>query len=206
MNKPLQTISFPPSPSVDDAATNRDIAANHRFPSGPAVRQTATRAPHADRNSGSVQTHARRTAAPNETQRFRRWFSALLATALLVHPSTTAAHVAGCHTRKCDRRVHQHRVQKWCLHHARCVWKHRWHAEEASWKNWLRHTANCESGNRAHIATGNGYYGLTQFDLATWHEAGGHGYPHQATWYEQAVRSIELAKRVGTGRWPVCGH
>lgn len=114
-------------------------------------------------------------------------------------------HVKGCKTKACDRRIHEHRAQKWCLSHARCVWKHRWLAEEAGWKNWLRHTANCESGNRAHIATGNGYFGLVQFDLRTWYEAGGHGYPHQATWYEQAVRAIELAKRVGTGRWPVCG-
>lgn len=118
---------------------------------------------------------------------------------------TVAAH-ASCHSRACWKRVHEHRAQHWCLEHARCIWKHRWHAEEVSWQNWLRSTAQCESGNRAHIATGNGYFGLVQFDLGTWREAGGTGYPHHATWYEQAVRAIELAKRVGTGRWPVCGR
>jgi hypothetical protein len=45
-----------------------------------------------------------------------------------------------------------------------------------------------------------------QFDLRTWREAGGWGDPIFATIYEQRVRAIELAKRVGTGRWPVCGH
>lgn len=116
------------------------------------------------------------------------------------------AHVPGCHSRACDRRIHAKRVHAWCNRTPRCVWKHRWQAEEPSWKAWLRSTAWCESGNRAHIATGNGYFGLVQFDYGTWHEAGGSGYPHHATWYEQAVRAIELAKRVGTGRWPVCGR
>ena len=131
---------------------------------------------------------------------------ALVVSLVLLLVSNAKAHVPGCHSRACDRRVHEHRVQAWCLRHARCVWKHRWLAEEPSWRNWLRSTANCESRNRAHIATGNGYFGLVQFDLATWHAAGGHGYPHWATWYEQAVRAIEYAKRGHVSAWPVCGR
>ena len=110
------------------------------------------------------------------------------------------------HSHSCWKRVHAKRAHRWCLRHDICIWRHRWLAEEPSWRAWLRSTAWCESRNRAHISTGNGYYGLVQFDYGTWHEAGGHGFPHQATWYEQAVRAIELVKRVGTGRWPVCGR
>lgn len=136
----------------------------------------------------------------------RALLTAILATGLIAHPGSAEGHAKGCHSRECDHRVHDHRVQKWCLRTPRCVWKHRWRAEEASWKAWLRSTAHCESGNRAHISTGNGFFGLVQFDYRTWHVAGGSGYPHQATWYEQAVRAIEYAKLGHVGAWPECGR
>lgn len=110
MNRGLQGVSNPPSPLVNRGATNPDIPANDRFSCGLQVRQTATRTPHGSGDSGRIQTHARRTGLGNETQTFRRWFSVLLALAVLVHPVAARAHVHGCHTRKCDRRVHAARL------------------------------------------------------------------------------------------------
>lgn len=112
------------------------------------------------------------------------------------------AHVKGCHSRACDRRIAHKRREHWKRTH---IWEFRWNHEPAAWRAWLRHVAECESGNRAHIATGNGFYGLVQFDYRTWHVAGGTGYAHQHSWYEQAVRAIEYAKRGHRGAWPVCG-
>lgn len=42
-----------------------------------------------------------------------------------------------------------------------------------------------ESGGNYAISTGNGYYGAYQFDLSTWHAAGGSGNPAQASPAEQ---------------------
>ena len=61
--------------------------------------------------------------------------------------------------------------------------------------------AKCESGNRWHISTGNGYYGGLQFSSGTWKAFGGRKYgsqAHKATKAEQ----IAIARRVlaGAGR------
>ena len=69
--------------------------------------------------------------------------------------------------------------------------------------------AKCESGNRWHISTGNGYYGGLQFSSGTWKGFGGRKYAsqaHKATKAEQ----IAIARRVlagqGAGAWPTCGR
>ena len=69
--------------------------------------------------------------------------------------------------------------------------------------------AKCESGNRWHISTGNGYYGGLQFSSGTWKAFGGRKYgsqAHKATKAEQ----IAIARRVlagqGAGAWPTCGR
>jgi resuscitation-promoting factor RpfA len=69
--------------------------------------------------------------------------------------------------------------------------------------------AKCESGNRWHIATGNGYYGGLQFSSSTWRGFGGRKYAsqaHKATKAEQ----IAIARRVlagqGPGAWPTCSR
>ncbi len=68
--------------------------------------------------------------------------------------------------------------------------------------------ANCESGQRWHIATGNGYYGGLQFSSGTWAAKGGHRYAGQASGASR-LEQIEVARRVlasqGPGAWPVCG-
>ena len=69
--------------------------------------------------------------------------------------------------------------------------------------------AKCESGNRWHINTGNGYYGGLQFSSSTWRAFGGRKYAsqaHRATKAEQ----IAIARRVlagqGPGAWPTCSR
>ncbi|WP_279306405.1 LysM peptidoglycan-binding domain-containing protein [Macrococcus armenti] len=70
--------------------------------------------------------------------------------------------------------------------------------------NWSA-LAQCESGGNASINTGNGYYGMYQFDLQTWQSVGGSGYPHQASAAEQTKRAQILYNSRGAQPWPVCG-
>lgn len=64
--------------------------------------------------------------------------------------------------------------------------------------------AQCESGGRWNINTGNGYYGGLQFSLSSWRAVGGSGYPHQASKAEQIKRAEMLKARQGWGAWPAC--
>jgi hypothetical protein len=79
-------------------------------------------------------------------------------------------------------------------------------AEAASKRVWNR-LAQCESGGRWHINTGNGYYGGLQFSRSTWRGFGGGKYArfaHRATKGEQ-IRVAERVRRVqGWGAWPSC--
>lgn len=70
--------------------------------------------------------------------------------------------------------------------------------------NWAA-LAQCESGGNPAINTGNGYYGMYQFDLQTWRGVGGYGYPHQASAAEQTKRAQILYNMRGAQPWPVCG-
>jgi resuscitation-promoting factor RpfA len=79
------------------------------------------------------------------------------------------------------------------------------HAATTVWDK----VAKCESGNRWHISTGNGYYGGLQFSSGTWKAFGGRKYgtqAHKASKTEQ----IAIARRVlagqGPGAWPTCGR
>ena len=69
--------------------------------------------------------------------------------------------------------------------------------------------AKCESGNRWHIATGNGYYGGLQFSTGTWKAFGGRTYGSQAHRASKAEQ-IAIARRVlasqGPGAWPTCSR
>ncbi len=69
----------------------------------------------------------------------------------------------------------------------------------------LDRMAMCESGNRPWLNTGNGYYGLLQFDVPTWRSVGGHGLPHWHPRIEQKYRAALLIRRRGFAPWPTCG-
>ena len=64
--------------------------------------------------------------------------------------------------------------------------------------------AQCESGGRWNVNTGNGYYGGLQFSLSSWRAVGGSGYPNEASKAEQISRAEMLKARQGWGAWPTC--
>jgi uncharacterized protein YabE (DUF348 family) len=70
--------------------------------------------------------------------------------------------------------------------------------------NWAA-LAQCESGGNPSTNTGNGFYGLYQFDAQTWHSVGGSGLPHENSASEQTYRAQILYKQRGDSPWPSCG-
>jgi resuscitation-promoting factor RpfA len=66
--------------------------------------------------------------------------------------------------------------------------------------------AQCESGGRWNINTGNGYYGGLQFSAATWRSVGYGGLPHQASREVQIQAGQKLQARSGWGQWPACSR
>ncbi|GAB2742243.1 transglycosylase family protein [Nocardioides pakistanensis] len=81
-------------------------------------------------------------------------------------------------------------------------------AEAATLRTWKR-LAQCESGQRWHINTGNGYYGGLQFSPSTWRAFGGRKFArnaHRAMPREQ-IRIAEKVRRAqGWGAWPHCSR
>jgi len=59
----------------------------------------------------------------------------------------------------------------------------------------------CESSGNAAANTGNGYYGMWQFDLGTWQSVGGTGLPSDASVDEQIMRARMLYERRGWQPW-----
>jgi hypothetical protein len=103
----------------------------------------------------------------------------------------------GCNTRACDKRVDRKIIRKRTAAKRRYV---------APFRGKLLRIATCESGQRWHIATGNGFYGGLQFTVGTWLSAGGRGMPHWHTSLEQMYRAVIVYKRRGSwADWPVCG-
>lgn len=66
--------------------------------------------------------------------------------------------------------------------------------------------AQCESGGRWSINTGNGYHGGLQFTLGTWHANGGSGSPENAPRDEQIRVAQNVLRTQGLRAWPVCGR
>jgi hypothetical protein len=66
--------------------------------------------------------------------------------------------------------------------------------------------ADCESGERWDIDTGNGYYGGLQFSAGSWGWVDGVGLPHQNTRIEQIYRGARLQAIQGWGAWPGCAR
>ena len=66
--------------------------------------------------------------------------------------------------------------------------------------------AECESGQRWDINTGNGYYGGLQFSPGTWRAYGGSGMAHNASREEQIRIAKKVLADVGWGAWPACSR
>ncbi|TYL45141.1 resuscitation-promoting factor [Nocardioides sp. BGMRC 2183] len=66
--------------------------------------------------------------------------------------------------------------------------------------------ARCESGGNPRAVNPAGYYGLYQFNVATWRSVGGSGMPHLASAGEQTYRAKRLYAQRGRSPWPHCGR
>lgn len=69
--------------------------------------------------------------------------------------------------------------------------------------------AQCESGGRWNVNTGNGYHGGLQFSPSTWRAYGGRQYAgsaHQASRSEQITVARKVLQGQGIGAWPTCGR
>ena len=66
--------------------------------------------------------------------------------------------------------------------------------------------AGCESGGNPRAVNPAGYYGLYQFNVATWRSVGGSGMPHLASPGEQTFRAKLLYAERGRSPWPSCGR
>ena len=64
----------------------------------------------------------------------------------------------------------------------------------------------CESSDRYHINTGNGYYGAYQFDYRTWRGLGYKGRPDRAKPRFQDAATIKLHNHRGWQPWPSCSR
>jgi hypothetical protein len=125
------------------------------------------------------------TAAPSP---LAAWLAGVLSAVVLILPAAAHAHVAGCHTRKCDRRIHAKRAAHWCRTHPSCVWRHRWARIDAGLKARLARLRYCESTNNYRAVNGQ-YTGAYQYAASTWARAGGSGLAMNAPPREQDVRT-----------------
>lgn len=64
--------------------------------------------------------------------------------------------------------------------------------------------AQCESGGRWNINTGNGFSGGLQFTPSTWKAYGGSGSAHNASRAEQIAVAEKVLAGQGWGAWPSC--
>ena len=79
-------------------------------------------------------------------------------------------------------------------------------ADAASQHRWNR-IAQCESGGRWHINTGNGYFGGLQISKGTWDGYGGKKFarfPHGASKHQQIKVAERIQNGQGWGAWPSC--
>ena len=81
-------------------------------------------------------------------------------------------------------------------------------ADAATTRTWNR-LAQCESGGRWHINTGNGYYGGLQISRSTWYGFGGGRYaalPSRASKTQQIQVAERIKRAQGWGAWPTCSR
>ena len=81
-------------------------------------------------------------------------------------------------------------------------------AQAAPTSTWDR-VAQCESGGRWNINTGNGFHGGLQFTPSTWRGFGGAQFApsaHQASRAEQIVVAERVLAKQGWGAWPTCSR
>jgi hypothetical protein len=75
-------------------------------------------------------------------------------------------------------------------------------APDSSWDK----LAQCESGGKWNINTGNGYSGGLQFNQRTWQAFGGSGSPHHASREQQIAVAERTLAAQGWNAWPSCSR
>lgn len=158
--------------------------------------------PHSSAPGTQVPTRfSRRTVAKSDSEQSQvRPLASVVAFAValvLLVVSSAQAHVKGCHSRACDRRIHVKRQHHWIRTH---IWQHRWHHLTRHERSWARCISVHESGNRR-VARESAHWSYFQWALSTWHAAGGSGNPENVEWFEQAVRAVHWAHRAGSSQW-----
>lgn len=78
-------------------------------------------------------------------------------------------------------------------------------ATAASASIWDR-LAQCESGGKWNINTGNGYQGGLQFSARTWRAFGGTGSASKASRAQQIAVAERVLAAQGWGAWPSCSR
>ena len=81
-------------------------------------------------------------------------------------------------------------------------------ASAATAKQWDA-LAQCESGGRWNLNTGNGFYGGLQFSSGTWRAYGGGAFAptaNKASREQQITIAAKVAKDQGWGAWPTCSR
>ncbi|MGI5126190.1 transglycosylase family protein [Pseudonocardia sp. CA-107938] len=73
-------------------------------------------------------------------------------------------------------------------------------ADDSTWDR----LAQCESGGKWNINTGNGFSGGLQFTPSTWRAYGGSGSAHTASREEQIAVAERVLAGQGWGAWPSC--
>jgi len=73
-------------------------------------------------------------------------------------------------------------------------------ADDSTWDR----LAQCESGGRWNINTGNGFSGGLQFTPSTWKAYGGTGSAHNASREQQIAVAEKVLAGQGWGAWPSC--
>lgn len=125
-----------------------------------------------------------------------------------LHTFGAFAHVPGCRTRDCDRRIHAKRRAHWMHTH---IWEYRWHHLSAADRAWARCIAYYETfgtpwPRKATVASRNGHYGAVQFSPSTARAAGFRLPVTQTTLDEQLVRAVHWRNVAGASQWATAGN
>lgn len=113
---------------------------------------------------------------------------ALIGLLLALCFSDAKAHVRGCHTRACDRRIHARRAAHWCQTH---IWECRWHHVSPALKDRLARLRHCESTDNYRASNGShwGGYQYSWGPRSAGVRAGFRVRPDHASPREQDVRT-----------------
>ena len=127
---------------------------------------------------------------------------AIAGATLALIPAQVKAHVHGCHSKACDKRIHLKRRAHWKRVH---IWQWRFAHLSPAGRYWAHCVSSHESGNRR-VARESGFLSYFQWTEQTWLNAGGHGNPENVSWAEQAVRAWRWHSSHPTGQWPNTGE